>query len=454
MFKYVKMRALVQSQRFMVFTIVDALVARQRDALRNMDREFLDGYIALAEGEKDPRNLLLAFAIARVLLIEFDVTHHVEHLFNITFCYFPITFRPPPDDPYGITTEDLKKALRDCLSATPAFGLLAVPLFLEKLTAGSPVTKRDTLQTLRICFPIYGALVARNNAKKLWNAFKLEIFQPTDIETENLALKATQVLIQTIYSATDVVSKDEEIEGLAKDACEECIRILKEPEKSQAKPAIKVLSAFVSTTPSVSKFTLAQAIPHLVGIFLNRDEVQNRAPTLQLLSDLVEAARDSKLDDSNPEEIPLAPYKDEVLGAFTVGLKNTSTCVHAIAGLNGLVSTPGLLTDEELGFVVHNLNEVLTGGAAEENEDVSDAIINLLTNISSSAPRHVSQTTLPLLFNSLPDRAPPREAEPDRLKYWRTLSFFEAIMPPTGSLRDASCQTINQAGSRVFRDQG
>jgi DNA repair/transcription protein MET18/MMS19 len=43
-----------------------------------MNEEFLTGYISLAEGEKDPRNLLLAFAIARVLLIEFDIKYHVE----------------------------------------------------------------------------------------------------------------------------------------------------------------------------------------------------------------------------------------------------------------------------------------------------------------------------------------------------------------------------------------
>ena len=47
-------------------------------ALKAMGSEFLSGYIALADGEKDPRNLLLAFAIARVLLIEFEVTAHVE----------------------------------------------------------------------------------------------------------------------------------------------------------------------------------------------------------------------------------------------------------------------------------------------------------------------------------------------------------------------------------------
>jgi len=43
-----------------------------------MGSEFLSGYVRLAEGEKDPRNLLLAFAIARVVLIEFKINDHVE----------------------------------------------------------------------------------------------------------------------------------------------------------------------------------------------------------------------------------------------------------------------------------------------------------------------------------------------------------------------------------------
>ena len=36
----------------------------------------------------------------------------VQELFDVTFCYFPITFTPPKDDPYGITSEDLILSLR------------------------------------------------------------------------------------------------------------------------------------------------------------------------------------------------------------------------------------------------------------------------------------------------------------------------------------------------------
>ena len=43
-----------------------------------MGKEFVAGYHNIADGEKDPRNLLLTFSIGRVVLIEFDISSHVE----------------------------------------------------------------------------------------------------------------------------------------------------------------------------------------------------------------------------------------------------------------------------------------------------------------------------------------------------------------------------------------
>ena len=55
--------------------------------------------------------------------------------------------------------------------------------------------------------------------------------------------------MKTIYAEDDASNtSNEEIQGLAKDASEECIQILKEPEKSQARAAIKILCAFMTTT--------------------------------------------------------------------------------------------------------------------------------------------------------------------------------------------------------------
>lgn len=54
--------------------------------------------------------------------------------------------------------------------------------------------------------------------------------------------------MKTIHETDGQNEDDADINGLAHDICEECINILKEPEKSQAKPAAKILCAFMSTT--------------------------------------------------------------------------------------------------------------------------------------------------------------------------------------------------------------
>jgi DNA repair/transcription protein MET18/MMS19 len=81
------MRALVQSTRFFVFSIVDSLITSHRDTLKEMGSTFLAGYVNIAVGEKDPRNLMLAFAIARVVLAEFDIHAHIE----VSFPFMPST---------------------------------------------------------------------------------------------------------------------------------------------------------------------------------------------------------------------------------------------------------------------------------------------------------------------------------------------------------------------------
>lgn len=57
------------------------------------------------------------------------------------------------------------------------------------------------------------------------------------------------MLVTTIYSEEEkALELNDDIQGLARDACEECVHILGEPEKSQARPAIKILCAFMATT--------------------------------------------------------------------------------------------------------------------------------------------------------------------------------------------------------------
>lgn len=83
-------------------------------------------------------------------------------------------------------------------------------------------------------------------SKNLWNCLRLEIFQPVDVETEDGALLATQAMVKTIYEGQDVQIDD--VKGFARIITQECLDILKQPEKSQARHATKTICALSSTT--------------------------------------------------------------------------------------------------------------------------------------------------------------------------------------------------------------
>src|SRR4051794_15011018 len=106
-----------------------------------MGEESLVGIADLVSGEKDPRNLMIIFSMLRVIMIEWDITKHAETMFESVYAYFPITFRPPPNDPYGITAQDLKDRLRDCISSSNVLAPYALPNLLDKLDSNSPVVK-------------------------------------------------------------------------------------------------------------------------------------------------------------------------------------------------------------------------------------------------------------------------------------------------------------------------
>ena len=203
---------------------------------------------------------------------------------------------------------------------------------------------------------------------------------------------------------------------------------------------------FYSSThlASVARYTISQAVPHLVQLFHNPDEISARTPTTFLLSELIASARDSM--DKAPSlmvEPPLLPFKDEVLGVLTAGSSLPATRTVALSGLRALVSTKGLLSDEELGFIVHNADQIIEKGADYGDSrsslsiilislkliffTVSEAILDLLVAIGDRAPHHLAEQTLPLLFGYLPDKAPLREATAEREKCWLTLSTLRSL---------------------------
>ena len=47
-------------------------------ALKNMGDDLLVGITDLVSGEKDPRNLMIIFSMLKVVMVEWDISRHLE----------------------------------------------------------------------------------------------------------------------------------------------------------------------------------------------------------------------------------------------------------------------------------------------------------------------------------------------------------------------------------------
>ncbi len=67
-----------QVQRLEIIELLNDLMSKHRNALKEMEQEAIVGITDLVSGEKDPRNLMVIFSILRVLMIEWDISSHAE----------------------------------------------------------------------------------------------------------------------------------------------------------------------------------------------------------------------------------------------------------------------------------------------------------------------------------------------------------------------------------------
>ncbi|TMW63550.1 hypothetical protein Poli38472_002491 [Pythium oligandrum] len=157
---------------------------------------FAQVFLNSMEGEKDPRNLLLCLQIARELMstlasvFEKHDTAILQQYFDVVSCYFPITFTPPPNDPYGITSEDLITSLRKAFAASDLLARHVLPFLLEKLSSTVTEAKLDSIQTLVFCCEAYSINVTLLYLHTIATALYHEVVKGEKKEVIEASLKA------------------------------------------------------------------------------------------------------------------------------------------------------------------------------------------------------------------------------------------------------------------------
>ena len=145
---------------------------------------FVATFVHVATSEKDPRNLLMSFrlnsAINKKVTFEdrsVNKTHDqlLTDLFGVSFCYFPISFTPPANDPYKITAAELKAELRATIASQSQFAQDTFPSLFEKLTSTNPAVRNDVVQTLFLCVTEYSTSTIEEYWITIWDSLKFEI---------------------------------------------------------------------------------------------------------------------------------------------------------------------------------------------------------------------------------------------------------------------------------------
>lgn len=476
---------------------MDTLLSRQRQTLKSMGDKFLKSYIELVEGEKDPRNLVYIFAMDRVILVEWEMDKDiVEAFFDVTYCYFPITFRPPPDDPYGISTNTLRLALRKALTASPLLAPHAMPLLIEKLQASGGNAKRDALETLEQVMPVFGRSAALAHIKELWEGFKIEIMHATDEATSICSTKALESLLNVLYLG------EGEAKGVATEMVADMLDELEEPAKQQAKPAAAILAAMIRATPASAALATHATMDQLLTMYKEPEEPSIRRSILEHLNTIVKALRETyegtDSDDVGRNEeaaakeegrftfekpasvttsmvkrkvegivvrsyendgLLLDKFRDLLLSTLSHGVKTSITRVAAVELFVNL-SHINFFGPQELRHLCDSVNDLLVD---ENAEQVRVQTLEALRDLGNK--RVLEESTLPVLFGMLPDRIQSGDDQ-DRVKgrirralgslarLCDSTDFFDMLIVRLSTKIDLVCVSTEEQEANIGYAQG
>ncbi|KAL8952936.1 MAG: hypothetical protein Q9222_001155 [Ikaeria aurantiellina] len=391
------------TQRLQILELLNALMQNHRAALRSLGDEVIIGITDLVSGEKDPRSLMIIFSILHVLMT----------LFDSVFNYFPITFRPPKDDPFRITAQDLKDRLRRCIAASSSFAPYAFPQLIEKLDSTSPNVKKDVLQTLAACVSSYSIAAVSNYSVTLWDSLKYEILNVQEEDLAEDTLVTLQAIAIRIGKDLKSTSQTTHLARYLRPITKECNEQLQEPQHKSAKPTGQILST-LATSSSIALYLIVKAVvPPLLTLYQDADSIARRRALLEVLVQICNAAvaLDKTPVVASPPtnfEQPLLPFKDRLFELYSQALMSTareevSFRIVALKGLLRMCQMRNYLQKSETGMIVQYLNEIVLTEDSHGRGDVRNEAIQALVEISQSNPSLIMDITFPAFTARLPD---------------------------------------------------
>ncbi|XP_009950018.1 PREDICTED: MMS19 nucleotide excision repair protein homolog, partial [Leptosomus discolor] len=355
-FQEVHVQSLLQLDRHTVYSIITNFMGTREEELKGLGADFTFGFIQVMDGEKDPRNLLVAFQIVRDLIAKnYTLGPFVEELFEVTSCYFPIDFTPPPNDPHGIQREDLILSLRAVLASTPQFAEFLLPLLIEKMDSDLQSAKLDSLQTLTACCAIYGQKELQEFLPSLWSSLRRDVFQTASEKVETECLAALHALSACL--SRSVLSSDTEdlLDSFLSSVLQDCRHHLCEPDMKLVWPSAKLLQAAAGASLRAYHHVTRSVLPLLLEQYTKHPQSSQRRTILEMLLGFLELQQ--KWGHVEEDESTLLSLRAPVCSVVFSALTDPSVQLQlvGIRALTVLGSLQGFLAPSDLELVVDHL---------------------------------------------------------------------------------------------------
>ena len=401
------------------------------------------------EGEKDPRCLLVCLRLACSVLESFGpkiedlvevcagvpprsclfrsgrhaYTLATQDVFDVTSVYFPITFTPPPNDPYGITQEDLVAALLSVFRASPAMAEHVVPLALEKLSSSLTNAKMDALEVVRACAPHYGVERMAPFFTSLGIAIRAEVVDSEDADIVAQALRAVTELSALASSVWENTGSRTAWDQFVSPLLDTALQQIRESSATlHGRASCKLLSAVAKASPHAFKHVAAAGMELLKRGARSEYAAQRQVSVTTLVSLL--QAIDPKLAYPKGQH-PLCEYLDDTLELLRhilhrgakmlprgskVKCSNDSTPVTqarceaamGLALMAGTVSPHPLLALDVVQTIVTDLTNVL---GYDSDCQVRSAALRALATLAGGRDEYADEIldrTVPMLLEGVP----------------------------------------------------
>ncbi|XP_051274630.1 MMS19 nucleotide excision repair protein homolog [Dicentrarchus labrax] len=395
LFQDVHVQSLMLAERACVYHMLINLMETREAELKGLGADFVFGFVQSMDGERDPRNLLLAFQVAKNIIHRgYDLGKFTEELFEVTSCYFPINFTPPPNDPHSITREELVQMLRDVLAGTPQFAEFLLPLIIEKLDSDVLSAKLDSLQTLTACVSQYEHKDLAEFLEGLWVSLRREVFQTSSEKIESAGLAALTALTSCLSRSVLNSDSEDSLCTFLDLVLKDCRHHLCEPDLKLVWPSAKLLQAACSASSRASHIITSAVMPSLIEQYNSKTECSHRRTLLEVVQRFIQSVKTCQSSE-NEESVFLA-FRPSLCSMVFSALTetNASLQITATSVLTSLAQQTGLLLDSDIELAVDHLTRLLL---TEEDNRVSLAVVECVGALAELHPAAFIAKLIPRL---------------------------------------------------------